>query len=113
MSKNIQRATMENIGGGIAPVLFQAGMERIMDNIADGRTSAIKGRTLTITFTIKADETRAETTVDVAMKTTLAQIGSKKAVTYLTKNEDGETVMAVSNPKQMELADQLAAVNED
>ena len=112
MGRKIQHATMENIGGGLAPTLFQVGLERVLDNIADERTSAVKARTVTMTFTIKSDEMRQQTTVDVSMKTTLAQVGSKKAVTYLAKDENGDPIMTVSDPKQMELADQLAAVNE-
>jgi len=108
-----QHATLSNIGGGLAERLFHLGMDRVLENIADENTSAGKARTVQITWTIKPDETRTQTTIDVSMKTGLAQVGSKKAVTYLSKDENGDPRMTVNDPKQMELADQLAAVGEN
>lgn len=98
------KTTMANIGGGIGPALFQAGLERVLENIADERTSSGKARKITMEFTFKPDETRAQTVVEVNMKTTLAQIASKKAVTYLSKSENGAPRMTVSDPKQSDLA---------
>lgn len=108
--KKPMKTTMQNIGGGIAPALFQAGMERVLENIADERTSSGKSRTVTMTFTFKPDETRTQTICEVNMKTTLAQIASKKAVTYLSKDEDGSPRMTASDPKQSELAEGLMSI---
>lgn len=111
MSK-IQHATLNNIGGGIAAAQFRKGVEQVLDNIADNETSAVKQRTVTITWVIKPDQSRTQAEVEVSMKTGLAAIGSKKAITYLSNDENGNPRMTVSDPKQMELADQLSAVNE-
>ncbi|MCK5600679.1 hypothetical protein KAR91_02350 [Candidatus Pacearchaeota archaeon] len=109
MIKNI--VTMDNIGGGIAPALFQKGLNRVLDNIADNATSAVKERKIKMTFTIKPDEEKTGVSVKVNMETMLAQVGSKTAAAFLSVDEDGDFHMTTSDPKQMELADQLTGLN--
>lgn len=100
-------ATIDNIGGGIAPELFKKGLERVLNNISDPATSARKERKIAITFTFKPDEERLGVEIDVSMSTTLAQIGSKKAMAYLSKDNEEKLHMTTSNPINMELFEQL------
>lgn len=106
------RATITNIGGGLAPALFEKGLERVLDNIADPATSAVKQRKVKIEFAFKPDEERRGVEVEIKMETTLAQIGSKKAIVYLSKDNDDALCMSTSDPRQMELAEQLTSIQE-
>jgi len=100
-------ATMENLGGGIGPKLFAKGLEKVLESIADAGTSAVKERKIVMTFTFKADEERQGVSVKVGMDAKLVQVAEKSAIAFLSKDGEGDLHMTTSDPKQMELADQL------
>ena len=80
-----KHATMENIGGGIGPRLFAKGLESVLENMADPATSPVKQRKVKMSFTFKADEERRGVECEISMETTLAQVGSKKAILFFIK----------------------------
>lgn len=104
-----REATMENIGGGVGPALFAKGLEQVLENMADAATSAVKQRKVKMSFTFKADEERHGVECEVKMSTELAQVGTKKAILFLSKDSEDVLHMITSDPKQIELADQLKA----
>lgn len=106
----LKESSMETIGGGIGPKLFRKGIEQILDNIADEATNPTIKRKINMSFSFKPDEDRHLTKVEVKMSTTLAQVGAKEAVVYLGLDHDGEYRMTNSDPKQLELADQLKVI---
>lgn len=106
-----KRLTLDNLNGGQAPALFDLGLRRILENFEDDSTKPTATRTLTLKFTLKADEDRHLTGIKVGMTTSLAQVEPKTGVAYLSMDHEGEALMLVtSDPKQMELADQLSVI---
>ena len=66
---------------------------KILDNILDPNTSATAGRKLTITLTLKPDDTRQNITVGVVAKSTLAATNPVTTSLYVA---DSETIVEMT-----------------
>ncbi len=104
----MEHVTLNNIARGIAPQLFDRELDKVLDNIADTRTSAIKQRKVTLEFIFKPDQERHTVEVEVKAKSTLAEGSGVKGLVFASLDEDqGIRLITLSDPKQLTLADQL------
>ena len=106
-------ATLNNIGDGLAGDLFQHELTKVLDNIADPRTSATAAREITITIKIKPDNEREVGEAEIKTKTKLAPTAGKKALLFFARDDDGNVKMTTSNPHQEELGLDFAKKQEE
>lgn len=69
MSKNIDLSTLAD--GAVAERL-NIEMQKVLDNVTDPNTDAVKARKITLTLTVKPNENRKSADIKVSAKTTLA-----------------------------------------
>lgn len=98
--------TLDNVGGGAAPELFQHELEKVLANIRDVNTPAKKARTITlsIAFLPKEDRqgNRREMDVVVASRCSLAPV--KQATSYAFIEGSGPSLKATTDDyRQAEL----------
>lgn len=106
-----QPLSITTVGGGVMGERFDEAMRQVLDNIADPTTPAEATRKVTLTVTVKPDETReaAEIHVDVTAKT--ASPKTAKSWMHITISDDGPRA-TVSNPHQLTLEEQLRQAKE-
>jgi hypothetical protein len=105
------RATLTTIAGGQAVVLFNRELETVLENIADPRTKPDVVRKITLTVVFRPDEERHATDVRIECTSSLPKHYGAKGLAYIGIN-DGEVGIFNSDPKQLSLADELAAAQE-
>ena len=103
-----QRVNLHTLGNGLAAQKFQDEFEKVLENIADRRTKGTAKREIKLTFVVVPDEGREVGVVEVKSECKLAPIPAKKTMMYFTNDNEGP-VATTSDPKQMELADQIKA----
>ena len=84
-----ETVTLANLGGGAALELFNAELEKVLENITDPNTDPKAVRSITLKVTIKPDETRD--LGDVGIQATSNLAGSRAYVTRLIfgRNQKG------------------------
>jgi hypothetical protein len=98
-------AQLENINSGVANELFQAELEKVLENIADPNTPPEAKRKITIDFEITPNEQRSNAEMVVTSSSKLAKYKPSKSFVQLSY--DGSTVSAyVTDPKQGELMEE-------
>jgi hypothetical protein len=98
-----QNLTINNVGGGIIPELFNKGLSKVLNNISDKSTSPTKPRKITIDISMEPSEELDQVDIHVSMRTTLAPTRGRKALAYLDLDGD-EKKITLTDPNQMELA---------
>lgn len=97
------KVSLATMGGGAVIERFNYELAKVMKNIGDINTKATEPRTVTLTVTIKPNESRDFTNVNVNVKSKLASIKSQDISFHLIE-QDGELVALEYNPKQERLA---------
>lgn len=98
----LKQVTLEEIGGGVVPELFDHELGRVLANIDDPNTDASKPREIVVKvrFAPSADRESASVVVAVASKL----VGVKPAVTSVFIGREGGRLVAFTrNPRQAEL----------
>lgn len=77
---------------GAALERFNREMQRVLENIADPNTDPTKKRTLTLTFTLSADDARDIVTTDVTAKSKLVPANSVGTKLIIDINQKGDLI---------------------
>ena len=98
----MNETSLKTIGQGAAVELFDAELQKILDNIADPNTAAETVREVSLVVKIRPNDDRTLGGVEITAKSKPA--GYKPFATYLYLSSDGETVRAFEpNDRQPEL----------
>ncbi|MCK5614018.1 hypothetical protein KAR91_69790 [Candidatus Pacearchaeota archaeon] len=106
MSK-IEHATLTNVARGMAPQLFDREFKKVLENIQDTRTGAVKTRKIVMEFIIQPDQDRHALSIEVKAKSALAEGVGAKGFAFASLDGEGEPIVSLNDPKQLDLADQL------
>jgi len=104
----MEHVTLTNVARGMAPRLFQREFEKVLQNIKDTRTSAIKQRKITLEFIIAPDQERHALTIGVKGKSNLAEYSGAKGFAFASLDAEGNPVVTLNDPQQLSLVDQLS-----
>ena len=112
MLQGIPRMTLASLSDGACEQLFQEKLAEVKANIASDEipATAIRKIILEIKFAPSQNRTEVVTAVSASVKMPEPD-KSLMGIMYLA-NDDGELVATARNPKQLNLADQLAAAKE-
>ena len=110
--KGLEHATLTNVARGMAPQLFQREFKKVLENIKDTRTSAIKKRKITLEIIIVPDQDRHALTIEVKGKSNLAEGSGAKGFAFASLDTEGNPVVTLNDPQQLSLADQLGEKQE-
>lgn len=98
-AKGYSEVTIENIGDGIVPELFERELAQVLDNISDINTDRKEKREITIKFTIIPNDEREVGFVDIKCTSKLPGAKAKSAVFHIANNH-GKKVAMQENFKQ-------------
>src|SRR5690349_802930 len=105
--------TLDTIGGGALPELFEAELARVLANIADPNTDISTKREITIKVSLKPKKDRDVIDVEMKCQSKLAGIVTVSTQVFMGK-QNGKLVAVENDPRQSKLFDQdrptLAAV---
>lgn len=111
-----QKVSLETIGGKAAGELFDAELNRVLQNIADPNTDSKSKRVITLTFTFKPGKERNTAKVETKCRATLAGINTVESDLFIGMSK-GKLIAVENDPRQGQLFDQqkqgpqLAAVS--
>lgn len=94
--------TLDNIGGGVAPELFQNELKRVLGNIADPNTSTKEARKITLEFTFQPNESRATSIIQVKCASKLAGAEPHSVAIHIVK-QNGRLMAFGHDPRQLDL----------
>jgi len=98
----LAKLTLDQLGGGVIPALFEEEMERVLANIDDPSTAAKKPRKIMIELVFTPDENREAAAVTFGVRSVLAS--SKPCSTSIFIGRDrGRMVAFLRDPAQPEL----------
>lgn len=103
--------TLEGLHDGAVPEMFQAALERVLENIRDLNTDNKTKRAITLSVTFSTNEERNVSDVIIQCGTKLAGLKGVQSLVYIGKHE-GRTV-AVEQPRQDELFPQPSKMDTD
>lgn len=95
--------TLDQIGGGVVPELFEHELARILENIGDPNTIAKKPRKLVFEIVFSPTEDRESCSVKVSARSTVVGVQPVSCSLFLGR-ENGRMVACVRDRKQGELA---------
>ena len=93
--------TLAALADGAAEELWQAALERVLENIEDVNTDYRAKRGITLTFAFAADEERSLGDITITCATKLAGVKGVKAVVSFGRHEG--TRIVVEHPRQQDL----------
>jgi len=96
--------TIDTIGGGALPELFNAELSRILSNIADPNTDTSTKRVMTITVKFKPNRDRDVADVELTCGSKLAGIQTVSTQLFMGKHR-GQLIAVESDPRQSNLFD--------
>lgn len=94
---------LNTLGGGAAFELFQAELERVLENVLDPNTEATDKREVQLVVTIKPTAERTEGVVLVRAKSKLAATRGAGGTIFVGRKR-GQAVATTFNPKQQQFA---------
>lgn len=97
--------TLDTIGGGALPELFDAELARILANIADPNTDPSTKRVITITVSVKPNRDRDVADVELKCSSKLAGIMTVATQLFMGKHQ-GKLIAVEADPRQSNLFDQ-------
>lgn len=110
----MQGVTLDTIGGGALTELFQAELNRVLQNIADPNTDTGTKRVITVTVKFKPNRDRDVADVEIACGSKLAGIMTVSTQVFMGKHQ-GKLIAVENDPRQTSLFDAerpaLAAVS--
>jgi hypothetical protein len=95
------RVSLATLGNGAAVEMFDAELQRILDNIIDPNTKPTAIRSATLTVKIKPDEDREWGSVDIQACSKLASVQAYPTQIIIGK-QNGKGVATEHNPKQID-----------
>jgi methyl coenzyme M reductase subunit C-like uncharacterized protein (methanogenesis marker protein 7) len=95
----LTHVTIETIGGGVIPELFDREIAAILENIADPNTTTKKAREIDIKIKITPQEGREVAFVEVSCNSKLAGVDPKGSAIYIARQQ-GALVALVKDPRQ-------------
>lgn len=98
----LKKATLQTIGGGAIPELFQRELDVVMANIMDPNTPAKASRRITLTVTIKPNQNREEGGVEIKCASTLPGVRTVESSVFFGK-EGAKAIALAHDPKQADL----------
>lgn len=101
MSSETEKVTLATLRGGAAVEMFDAELQRALDNIMDPNTTHA-ARTVTLTVKIKPDANRAVGLVEIGVSAKLAASTPASSQFYLGTDR-GRAVAYEYNPEQLRL----------
>lgn len=99
---NLKKAVLTTIADGAADELFTHELAKIAKNILDPNCAAITGRSITLQFDFKPDESRDEVRVTVTAKSKLAPTKGYTRTLHAGK-QDGKPQLFTHDVKQVEM----------
>jgi len=96
--------TLETLAGGAAAELFQAQLDRVVQNILDPNTPAQARRAITLKVTIEPDEERGMGAVGVTCEAKLSPAKGAHTTLWFGRQR-GRAVAVESDPRQGGLFD--------
>lgn len=84
-----EKMTLSNLSNGAVVERAEWELQKILANIADPNTDPTKKRELTIKITIKPDETREISDVEITCTSKLASIKPLKTRMFMSEDKDG------------------------
>lgn len=105
----MQGVTLDTIGGGALPELFDAELTRILANIADPNTDTGAKRTITITISVKPNRDREVADVELKCSSKLAGIMTVSTQLFIGKHQ-GKLIAVENDPRQSKLFDPPTSV---
>ena len=112
MAIELKAMSLDELGGGMIPELFDLELGRVLRNIDDVNTEASSPRSITIAITMKPSESRESAGVTVKVSSKLA--GPRPQATSVFIGRDhGELVAYLRDPRQreMDLRPTMVAMN--
>lgn len=94
--------SLATLADGALGELFDAELQRVLQNVADPNTDPEQIRTITLTVKVKPNEEREIGDVTVSAASKLAALKKVKTVIYMGR-QAGKLVAVESNPKQQGL----------
>lgn len=107
---DLTKVTLENVGGGVAPELFQNELKRVLGNIADPNTSTKEARKITMEFTFQPNESRSTSIIQVKCTSKLAGAEPHSVAIHIVK-QNGQMVAFGHDPRQLDLMQDPAPVS--
>jgi len=99
--KTSEIKNLDELAGGALAERFQDGLNEVLANIFDPNTDPLKTRKLSLTLTLKPNQTRDMASVDIDAKTTLAPPRAVQTVLYIGCNKETGEVMATEVTKEI------------
>lgn len=112
MSIELKQMTLQELGGGIVPELFDLELGRVLRNIDDVNTEATATRSISIAITVKPSEDRESAGVTVKVSSKLAGPRPQATSVFIGRDQ-GELVAYLRDPHQreMDLRGKVVAMN--
>lgn len=104
MTNVLQTVKLETLAGGAVRELFQAELERVLENIADINTDPQVARTITLSVTLKPGPKRESADVKVKCASKLAGIVTVNTQLFMGRHQ-GKLVAVENDPRQGGLFD--------
>ena len=95
-----QVVNLANIGDGAAVELFEAELEKVLENIADPNTPADAVREITLKLKMKPDASRQVGAVGIQATSKLAPFNGAATTLFFTRNKEGGRTALMQDPAQ-------------
>ncbi len=105
MKANYREVSLHSLANGLAIVLFDEELQRVLQNIGDPGVPAKDTRTITLKVKIVPNEERSGAAVSVAVGSKLAANTPRETI-FIIGQEDERTVAYENNPVQPDLPEE-------
>ncbi len=99
----MEKVSLATLNGGAVTDLFNAELEKILENIEDENTQPTAVRSVSIKVEIKPDKTRRTGTTRLSVSSKLASVKPQESLLYFD-SDAGELAAFEDNPRQEVLA---------
>lgn len=103
----LKQVTIETIGGGVIPELFERELEAVLENIDDPNTDPKQARKITIEITFSPHESREMTAVTVKCNSKTAGVKPHSTVLHLVR-QNKRMIALAKDPRQQEMFEKSA-----
>lgn len=99
----METVSLDSLAGGAAEERFRLALQDVLNNIMDVNTDAKKERKIILTISIKPDDERSFSALQISVEKKLAPIIPVKTKLYLGKDSKGLAVACEFDPGQTQM----------
>jgi hypothetical protein len=92
--KLLEKLTIANLAGGALGEQFEAGLEEVLNNIADPNTDSMKTRKMQINIEFKPNDKRNKADIAFQVKTSLVPVNKVSTAIIIDKDSQGNVAAA-------------------